>query len=98
MAKEFVYTKCKPDEVCHYDPERDISPVVPTDVIDIADAYANGVIPENIVAPDSEFDNADDPNKVWKRPSNEFEAIHLAESIKQYQSSAASKAEGSGNQ
>lgn len=83
---------------CHYNPDTDVSAVVPTDVIDIADAFVNGIIPENVIAPDSDYDNSDTPDKVWKRPSNEFEAIHMAESIKQYLSSAKSEAEAGNNQ
>lgn len=80
---------------CHFNPDRDIAPVSQVDIIDIAEAYINGVIPDNVVAPDVEYDGVDDPNKIWKRPSNNFEAIHMLESVKDYskKSSAASKAE-----
>lgn len=78
-----------------YNPDRDIAPVSQVDVIDIADAYVHGMIPDNVVAPDVEFDGNDEPGKVWKRPSNNFEAIHLLESVKDYnaKSSATPKAE-----
>ena len=92
-----VKEKYKP---CVYDPVRDVSPVIPTDVIDVGEAFANGMIPPDVVAPDAEYDNSDEPSKIWKRPSNEFEAIHMLESINAYkrESSANDKAEGSDNQ
>lgn len=67
---------------CHYNPDRDIQAVVPTEVIDICDAFVNGLIPENVVAPDTEYDGCDNPDAIVGRPANEFEAVHMTQGIK----------------
>lgn len=75
-----------------YNPDRDLRAVVPTDVLDICDAFSNGHIPENVVAPDAEYDNNDIPASIIGRPSNQFDAVHLSETVKSL-SSDASKSE-----
>lgn len=69
-------------EVCGYDPRRDICAVVPTDVIDLKEAFVNGFIPDNVVVGDTEYDGNDEPASIIGRPSNDFEAIHLLQTLK----------------
>ena len=69
--------------LCHFDPARDISAVSQSDYIDVRDAFVNGLVPENVASSPLEYDGVEDPLKVFGRPANEFEAIHMAQSVKQ---------------
>lgn len=66
---------------CHYNPNRDISPVNPEGVINLKDAFVNGLIPADVAVGDSEYDNNDNPRSIIGRPANEFEAIHMRETL-----------------
>lgn len=69
--------------LCHYNPDRDICAVSQSDYIDVRDAFVNGLVPENVSPTAQEYDGVEDPLKVFGRPANEFEAIHMAQSLKQ---------------
>lgn len=87
MAKDIEVIK-PVGEICHYDPVRDISPVVASDIIDLSQALIDGIVPDNVIAPDAEFDGTEEPESIIGRPANEFEAIHMSETIKVLASSS----------
>lgn len=70
------------EENCVYDPVRDISPVVPNDFVDLQSAFDSGFVPENVVLGDADYDGNDEPQSILGRPANEFDAIHMGETVK----------------
>ena len=67
---------------CGYNPLRDISPVAPDDSIDLHAAFESGFVPNESAVSESDFQNIDDPKSIIGRPANEFEAIHMVQSLK----------------
>lgn len=82
-----------PKQDCHYNPERDINPVDPEGVVNLKDAFVNGLIPDDVSVGDAEYDNNDNPRSIIGRPSNEFEAIHLQKTLQDIASNASKHAE-----
>lgn len=78
----------KRKEIYDYNPERDRVAVSQSDVLDLKSAFINGMLPENVSAPDVDYDNNEEPEKIIGRPANEFEAIHMVKTIKDLQSAS----------
>lgn len=74
-----IHEACKN---CRYNPTRDVVSVSQQEVISIADAFVNGLIPDNVIAQESEYDGNENPESILGRPANEFEAMHLSETVK----------------
>lgn len=87
--KDEMFTK----QDCHYNPDRDITPVDPEGVVNLKDAFVNGLIPDDVSVGDAEFDNNDNPRSIIGRPSNEFDAIHLKQTLQDIASKASEPAE-----
>lgn len=91
MAKDKTITisPLRVREVCGYDPVRDISPVSPDDSLDLHEAFISGFVPNEAAISDSDYQNVDDPKSIIGRPANEFEAIHMVQTLKSYHDEAA---------
>ena len=85
MEKFDINASCKN---CRYNPDRDVVAVSQQEVISIADAFVNGLIPDNVIAQESEYNGNDNPESIIARPANEFEAMHLSETVKNIRTSA----------
>lgn len=81
----------KRKEITDYNPDRDRMAVAQSDVLDLKTAFVNGMLPDNVSAPDVDFDNNDEPEKIIGRPANEFEAIHMVKTVKDLQSASAAE-------
>lgn len=90
MEKFDINAPCKN---CRYNPSRDVESVSQQEVISIADAFVNGLIPDNVIAQETEFDGNENPESIIGRPANEFEALHLSETVKNLRSASKQKEE-----
>ena len=83
------------EQVCKYDPIRDIQKVDITGFVDLVHANASNSVPANIVADETKFNEIDDPNSIAGRPSDVFDAMQMNKSVLSYKApeSSANNAE-----
>ena len=84
-----AYLKRATDAVkCVYNPSCDLAVVSQSDVLDVASAFVNGLIPEDVTAPDTRYNGIDEPSAILGKASNAFDALHMQETIRSYSPSA----------
>lgn len=88
--KSITISPLRVREKCGYDSVRDISPVSPDDSLDLHEAFVSGFVPNEAAISDSDYQNVDDPKSIYGRPANEFEAIHMVQTLKSLHDEASS--------
>lgn len=75
------------EQICEYDPVRDIQPVDQFGFVDIVKANVNNAIEEPLQVIESRYNDIDDPRKVGMRPVDVFEEMQANKVILHYKPS-----------
>lgn len=72
------------EQVCVYDPKRDIMPVDQFGFVDIVKANAESAIDDPLQIIESRFNGMEDPNEIGVRPNDVFEEMQANKVISEY--------------
>lgn len=76
-----------------YDPEVDLHKVDPEGVLDLREAFVNGMIPADVSVDDTRFNGVADPSVLMERPKDSFERMRQYEYVKSSLQAARANAE-----
>lgn len=66
---------------CHYDPQRDLTPVDEFGFIDLKSALENSVVPSQMPESETDYNGIDEPQKILGKPHDIFEAMDTQKAL-----------------
>lgn len=64
-----------------YDPARDLGEASQSGYVDLYELLGNGVLPANLNVSSESFNDIEDPQSIYGKPSDQFEAMTMAKEL-----------------